>query len=49
MTAEQLKQRIAEYEAAQKEAEAQFHRIAGALAILRELLARQEQETPKPD
>jgi hypothetical protein len=49
MSAEQLKQRIAELEQAQKELEAQFHRTTGALAILRELLARQEQEAPKPD
>jgi hypothetical protein len=42
MTADELKRRIAELEAAQKETEAQFHRIAGALTAYREMLAAQE-------
>lgn len=48
MTAEEIKRRIAEYELAQKEAEATYHRLAGAIAALREVLAAQE-KPQKPE
>jgi hypothetical protein len=41
--------RLQELEAAQKETEAQFHRIAGAIALLRELLAEAEKSEEKTE